>query len=87
MIAADDQVVMVNNPPGYYAVTGRPAIVIPHGGMEALLGAAERFHPSYLVIDENFPQGLENLYREPREYAGLTYLGPVLDMQVYVFSP
>lgn len=87
MIAADDQVVMVNNPPGYYAVTGRPAIVIPHGGMEALLGAAERFHPSYLVIDENFPQGLENLYREPGEYAGLTYLGPVLDMQVYVFSP
>ena len=68
-------------------MTGRPAIVIPHGGMEALLGAAERFHPSYLVIDENFPQGLENLYREPGEYAGLTYLGPVLDMQVYVFSP
>jgi hypothetical protein len=85
--AADGQIIMVNNPPGYYAVAGRPAVVIPHGGMEALLGAAGKYQASYLAIDENFPEGLAELYREPGDVPGLMHMGSVAGMQIYSISP
>jgi len=82
-----EQIVMINNPPGYYAVTGRQAIVIPDGGMEALLGAAEVYKARYLVIDKDFSQGLEALYREPRDYPRIAYLESILDMNIYQVEP
>lgn len=85
--ALPDQVVMVNNPPGYYAVTGRQAIVIPHGGLQAAQSAADKFEVSYLVVDENFAQGLDALYQEPGDYPQLRYLGSSASMQVYRLEP
>lgn len=82
-----EQIVMINNPPGYYAVTGRQAIVIPDGDMEALLGAAEVYKARYLVIDKDFSQGLEALYREPRDYPGIAYLESISDMNIYQVEP
>ena len=85
--AVNGQIIMVNNPPGYYAVTGRQAVVIPHAGMEALLGAAGKYQSIYLVIDENFPEGLADLYRDPGDVPGLIHMGSVSDMQIYLISP
>jgi hypothetical protein len=68
-------------------VTGRQAIVIPDGDMEALLGAAEVYKARYLVIDKDFSQGLEALYREPRDYPRIAYLESILDMNIYQVEP
>jgi len=38
-----NELILVNNPPGFYAVTGRPAIVIPYGGQDQTLAAADRY--------------------------------------------
>jgi hypothetical protein len=84
---SDSQIIMVNNPPGYYAVNKRQAIVIPDGDLATLNGAAEKFGSSYLVIDENYPQALEDLYKEPRDYPGLVHLGSISGAQIYYFSP
>lgn len=85
--ASNGQIVMVNNPPGYYAVNNRQAIVIPDGDLRTLISAAEKFGSSYLVIDQNFPQALEDLYKEPKDYPGLVHMGSVSGAQIYYFSP
>ena len=82
-----EQVVMVNNPPGYYAATGRQAIVIPDGGLQAAKDAAEKFSARVIAIDENYPQGMEALYLEPGDFPGFPYLGSVSGIQIYRVDP
>lgn len=72
--ADESDVVMINNPPGYYVATRQTSIVIPDGGLETLLAAANRYRPQYLVLEPNHPRGLNDLYRNPDQQDGLTYL-------------
>jgi hypothetical protein len=39
------------------------------------------------VVDENFPQGLEALFREPKDAPGVRYFGQISDMQIYLINP
>lgn len=82
-----DYIVMVNNPPGYFAMTGRQAIVIPDGDFGATMRAAEKYMARYLVLDQNYPQGLEEIYREPDNYPGLRYLETIAEMHIYLLEP
>jgi hypothetical protein len=83
---SDEDVVMVNNPPGYYAMTGRAAISIPDGDLNTLLLAAEKYGASYLILDENYPQGLSEMYQVPRDVPGVSYLGMIEEMQIYLIE-
>jgi len=84
---SSEHIVMVNNPPGFYAAVKRPSIVIPDGGLEAVEKAAEKFNARYLVIDEDFPQGMQTLYQEPGSIPGLQYWRSISDMHLYVITP
>jgi hypothetical protein len=64
--AVSSDIVMVNNPPGYYLVSGRQAIVIPDGDLNVLLAAAERYHARYVLLEKNHPYGLDRLYTNPQ---------------------
>jgi hypothetical protein len=66
--------VLVNNPPGYFGATGRPALVIPDGDETAILAVARRYHGAYLLLEANHPGALEDLYRSPSDRPGLEYL-------------
>jgi hypothetical protein len=79
-------VVMVNNPPGYYSATGRWAIVIPDGDLQATLTAGSRYNASYLLLDENSPRGLESLYENPVDQPGLIYLKSIEGMQLFALA-
>ena len=79
-------VVMVNNPPGYYAMTGRQAIVIPDGDLQTALLAARKYQASYLILDENYPQGLGEIYLNPGNYPGISYLETIQQMQIYLLN-
>jgi len=70
-----DELIMINNPPGFYAATGRSAIVIPNGGVEDLLAAGSDFGAKILVLERNHPQNLTALYNAPGEEDRLEYLG------------
>ena len=74
---------MVNNPPGYFAATGRMAIVIPDGEVTMLLAAAKRYNASYLLLDENHPKGLAELYEHPKKMNGLEYMGNFEETQIF----
>jgi len=73
----EEDMVMINNPPGYYAVSGQKSIVIPDGDEETLLAAAAKFGADYVVVDENYPRGLKDLYAHPQDMPGLNYLQSV----------
>jgi hypothetical protein len=84
--ASPGSIVMVNNPPGYYVMTGRPAIVIPDGDLNTSIQAGKRYSASYLILDENHPQGLKKLFEDPKDYPGLTYLDSLGKMRVFLLE-
>ena len=61
----------VNNPPGWYYLTGLPSIVIPNGGIDDLLLAMDTHGARWLVLDINHPDGLAELYAQPNTDARL----------------
>ena len=67
-------IVLVNNPPGYYLACSRPALVIPDGGPTTTLAVAARYGARYLLLDQHHPQGLKDLYQNPETHPDLHYL-------------
>ncbi|MFQ5616570.1 MAG: hypothetical protein ACE5GO_08940, partial [Anaerolineales bacterium] len=45
------EIVMVNNPPGYFLASERPAIVIPYGDLATVLRAAKTYQARYLLLE------------------------------------
>jgi hypothetical protein len=81
-----EAIVMVNNPPGYNAMTGRKAIVVPNGDLETSIQAGKMYDAGYLILDENYPQGLRDLYKNPGDQPGLIYLDSIEQMHIYMFE-
>jgi len=51
MTGDHNDVIMVNNPPGYTLATGRPSIMTPSGGAKAIIEAGTRYNAHFLVIN------------------------------------
>ncbi len=84
--ATPDEIVMVNNPPGYVLATGRPAIVIPYGDLNTLLAVARRYDARYLVLESNYRGGpLDALYASPP--AWLHLLETLDDTLIFAIEP
>ncbi|MBN2548624.1 MAG: hypothetical protein JXB15_05685 [Anaerolineales bacterium] len=77
------EVVMVNNAPGYYATTERPAISIPSTDIAGLLEVAQRYQARYLLLEFNQLQDEDDLYLYPADRPHLKYLGSVGDTRIY----
>ena len=81
--ARDVDRVMVNNPPGYFLAGSRAAVVIPSGGVDPILAAAERYEVRYLVLEPG--QGLDGLYSNPDGQPGLRYLSTLQSAHLFEF--
>jgi len=79
-------IVMVNNPPGYFAMTGRQSIAIPDGDLRSSILVGNDFRASYLVLDENYPRGLSEIFQNPGDYPGMKYITTVSQMQIYLLE-
>lgn len=75
--AGHDDIVMINNPPGLYAATGRKSIVIPDGSINEVVEAAIEFNVRYIVLEANHPEGLSGLYQNPSSQGELEYISTV----------
>jgi hypothetical protein len=71
------EVVLVNNAPGYYIATGRPAISIPNGDVSTMLEVADRYAARYLLLEYNHPRGLDGIYVTPRDGPGFEYVSTI----------
>jgi hypothetical protein len=71
------ETVMVANPAAFWYHTGRPAVVVPNGGVETLLAVADRYGVRYILLDRNRPAPLAGLYVQevlhPRLRPGVTW--------------
>jgi len=81
-----EDVIMVNNPPGFHVATGFPAVVIPDGDVETLIKVAKTYQVKYLALDRNTVSGLVDLYRNPKNFPGLHYLGSKNEVRYFIFQ-
>ncbi len=80
-------VVIVRNPPGYYLMTGRPAIVVPYGGETAMLAVAARYHAEYLVIEAAGAAGDIKAVYENKQSQHLRFLGEIDGTRIFHVQP
>lgn len=81
----DQDIVMVNNPPGFYLATGRPSIVIPGGELESVLSAGQYYDARVLVLEAG-QENLLDLYSDPRAPVGLTYEATIEGAHIFTLS-
>lgn len=81
--AEEGDIVMVNNPPGYAWANQRPAVVIPNGDVDTLLRAADDYNVEYVILDENHPKSLSQLFDNPDNQPGLDYLGTIENVHYF----
>jgi hypothetical protein len=82
--ASSQSVVIVSNPPGYYAFTGRSAIALPCGDVNTLMTIAGKYHARYLILEKgSVPSGLADVYYAGRDFANLQYLGEVDGSRIF----
>jgi hypothetical protein len=84
--ASSDDVVMVNNSPGYFVATGRPSISIPYGSLQTVFDVANRFRARYLLLEIDQIQGEDHIFRYPRDLPGLRYLGTFEETRIFEFT-
>ena len=57
-----DSIVMVNDPPAFYYETGLSAIVVPDSPPDTLAALVARYGVTTVILDENRPDSLADLY-------------------------
>ena len=86
-MGGDDEIklVIVKNPPGWNLVTRTQAIVIPDGGVPALLAAAKKYGANLLLIDKDHPDSLNAFFEGMERIPELELIFIKDDIQVYRF--
>lgn len=78
-----DEPVLVNNPPGFTLVTGRPSLVIPFGTEQTLEEVSEIFGVRYLILEPD--ANLPDLYQNPSQASVMSLVSRVNEIQIYEF--
>jgi hypothetical protein len=60
--APSEATVMVGNPPGFYYFSHRPNVVVPNEGIDAVLQACDRYGVEFVILDQNCPRPLQEVY-------------------------
>ncbi len=80
-------IVLVRNPPGYYLMTGRPAIVVPYGGEATISEVANRYHAKFLIIEAVGASGpIEAVYKNQSSQR-FPYLGSIDGTHIFRVVP
>jgi len=80
--------VIVRNPPGYYIISGRPAIAQPYGDESVILQVAERYGAGLLVLESSGTfESIQELYDDPTSNGNFEYLGEVDEAKLYRIKP
>jgi hypothetical protein len=86
--APPEAVVMVRNPPAYFVMTGRPAIVVPDGDVKTLMAAARKYNASYVILEQiGSSSPLYDLYEHPETYPEFKPLGVIGDNHILFIKP
>ncbi|MGB8213823.1 MAG: hypothetical protein WCE68_09730 [Anaerolineales bacterium] len=85
--ARPDAIVMVRNPPAYFIMTGRQAIVVPDGDVQMLLAASRKYKASYVILEQiGTTSPLIDLYEHPEKYTEFSTLGVLGDNHILLIK-
>lgn len=80
-------VVMVRNPPGYYVMTGQPAIVVPFADEQSIWEAAVRYRARFVVLEAAGVAGpIRTLYND-LESQHFVYVGELNGSRLFRVQP
>ena len=79
----NDDIIMVNNPPGFYVASGHPSIVIPNEDESTLLEVSRRYGARYLLVESNHPARISGLFFKHQNRPGLQYVEDIQDVVIY----
>jgi hypothetical protein len=85
--AGSQDVVLVNNPPGFYLAAGKPAVAIPNGGPDILLAVVQKYNARFIILEGNHPPGLDDLYQQPASHPGLHYVETIAGVHLIEILP
>jgi hypothetical protein len=75
--------VLINNPPGFYLVSQRQAVVVPNSSIAGMHDLATRYQIPYLILDEHIVPDLADFYRDGTSRDGFDYLFTSGSFKVY----
>jgi hypothetical protein len=82
-----EDIIMVGNPPGYYLMTGRQAIVVPLADEQTMATVASRYGARYLVIESWGASGpIDSVYQN-KSSQRFPYLGNIDGTHIFRFVP
>ena len=81
--AEPTDLVVASNPPGFFIVTGRPAIAIPDGTLEVLLAVSGDYGAEWVLVEPNHPDGLMDFYESPQDAGQLVWMETVAEVHIF----
>jgi hypothetical protein len=80
--------VIVANAPGYFAATGRAAIIVPDENLEATRALARQFGARFLILEKTYyTDPMIPVYQNPELQPGLKYLGEFEEVRLFRIEP
>jgi hypothetical protein len=80
-------VVMVRNPPGYFIMTGQPAIVAPYGNEAVMLLVAARYHAKYVVLEAAGAAGPMKSVYDNKQSRHLRFMSEIDGTRIFEVQP
>ncbi len=88
MGAQPQDVVIVANAPGHFAVNRRPAIIVPDEDLETTRRLARQFGARFLILEKTYyTDPLIPVYQNPQSQPGLQYLGEFDEVRLFRILP
>jgi len=81
--------VMIGNPPAYRYHGGGLSIIVPNENIETTLQAARHYHADYLILDQNHPAPLTEVYTQTVTHPDLSLEQTFIDdagNPIYIFK-
>jgi hypothetical protein len=78
--------VMINNPPGFYLVSQRKAVVVPNADINGVKQMAKEFDIDYLILDSHIVPQLADFYQSDQSIPGLAFIFSSGEFKVYAFK-
>jgi hypothetical protein len=79
----EDAVIFAGNAPAINYYTGFAALSVPNEPVNRMMEAADKFGGTYLILDENHPKPLVDLYHGEREYPDIQLIDRYDNIKIY----
>ncbi|MCX8061289.1 MAG: glycosyltransferase family 39 protein [Anaerolineales bacterium] len=78
-----DEVIMINDPIGFYLACEKPAVAVPVGGEKAIRAVSSRFAVQYLILEKDHPPDLSRFFYFPQNTELFSLIDDQAEWKIY----